>query len=362
MQLDLGNTDKLNIFYQDANSLEIQVVPPSVQSSGVGFTVNNGRIHYALAAVKGVGEGAAEQIVEERMANGAYASLEDFFSRVDMRQVNKRTLENLICAGAFDCFNHPRERIIAGLDRLVAHANRTAQGREIGQDDMFGSDSGEAQAIDLPDVAAWETSEKLNREFQSVGFYLSEHPLDEYKPVLEKIRVQLIADFENSVREGATAGRLAGTITSKQERKTRQGKAMGIVTISDPSGQYEAVIFEESLNRFREHLEVGSSIVLLAGADIRPEGISVRIQSVEPLEIAAARNENNMTIFVRDGSAIDVVKPLLENKGNGKISFVVMQENGAREVEVQLKGNLQVSRKLQSAVKGIKGVEEVELV
>ncbi|MEO1140942.1 MAG: DNA polymerase III subunit alpha, partial [Pseudomonadota bacterium] len=361
MQLDLGNTDKLSIFYQDALSQEIDVVAPSIQTSSVGFEVGDGKIFYALAAIKGVGEGAVQQIVDERNENGKYKSLEDFFSRLDIRQVNKRTLENLICAGALDCFDYPRERLLAGLERLVGHASRAANDRETGQNDMFGDVSDMEQKIELPLCEAWDSSEKLNRELAAVGFYLSAHPLDEYRPILEKMRVQLYADFENSVRAGATAGRLAGTITAKQERKTRTGKAMGIVTVSDPSGQYEAVIFEESLNRFRDDLAVGQSVILLAGADMRPEGVSIRIQSVELLEKAASREQRDLTIFLRDQEPVEAIVPLLSTRGNGRVSFVIVLDNGEREVEIQLKQRYSVSTKIQSALKAVPGVLEAEL-
>lgn len=363
MQLDLGNTDKLSIFYQDAAAQEITVVPPSVQTSGVGFEVSDGKILYALAAIKGVGEGAVEQIVSERIENGDYKSIEDFFSRINIRQVNKRTLENLICAGAFDCFDYSRERMLAGLERLVAHASRTASDRETGQNDMFGEAAGgEATKIEMPFCEAWSASEKLNREFGAVGFYLSAHPLDEYRDMLTKMRVQLYAEFETSVRNGATAGRLAGTITGKQERKTRQGKAMGIIMISDPSGQYEAVIFEEALLRFRDDLQVGQSVILLVGADMRPEGVSVRIQSVESLEKAASREQRDLTIFLRDQTPVKNLSPLLSKRGNSRVSFVIIQGNGSREVEVQLKERYSVSSQLQSAMKAVPGVLDVELV
>ncbi|MDJ0613886.1 MAG: DNA polymerase III subunit alpha [Rhizobiaceae bacterium] len=362
MQLDLGNTDKLGVFYQEARSQDIPVVPPSVQTSRVGFSVKDGKIYYALAAIKGVGEGAVEQIVREREENGEYVSIEDFFSRIDIKQVNKRTLENLICAGAFDCFSYPRERMLAGLERLVAHASRTAQDRESGQNDMFGAAmSGEEQKIDLPLCEAWSAGETLNREFQAVGFYLSAHPLDEYKQILEKMRIQQFADFEHSVKNGATAGRLAGTITSRQERKTRQGKAMGIVLISDPSGQYEAVIFEEGLNRFRDDLVAGQSVILQVGADMRDDAVSVRINSVEPLEKAASREERDMTIFMRDEEPLQHLPGLLSKRGNGRVSLIVIQNNGQREIELQLPDRYQVSSKVQSAIKAIPGVLEVEV-
>jgi DNA polymerase III subunit alpha len=365
MQLDIGNTDKLSIFRQEAASQGIEVVPPSVQTSQGGFDVADGRIFYALAAIKGVGEGAVAEIVAERNRNGRFADLTDFFTRIDTRHANKRTLESLICAGALDAFGYSREQLMAGMDRLAGHASRTLQDRESGQDDMFGG-AGSSSRIQLPEAVTWQPSERLYREFQSIGFYLSAHPLDEYRQVLQKLRVQLYTDFERAVRAGATAGRLAGTVTAKQERKTRLGKRMGIIQISDPSGQYEAVIFEEGLAQYRELLEPGQSVLILAGADLRPEGVSIRIQSVESLEKQASREVTNLRIYLRDDQPLRHLAPMLgqsaRERGDGRVSFVVVREGGAQEVEIELRERYSVSHQVARAIKAVPGVLEVELV
>ncbi|MFZ1814474.1 MAG: DNA polymerase III subunit alpha [Rhizobiaceae bacterium] len=368
MQLDINNTDKLSVFHQEARQQGIEIVAPCVQKAQAGFSVADGRIYYALAAIKGVGEGAVSQIVAEREANGPYRDLTDFFTRVDIRLVNRRTLESLIAAGALDCFGLPRERLMAGIERLMGHASRTAQDRNSGQNDMFAA-SGAAmsqEAILLPAAKPWMPAEKLQREFQAIGFYLSSHPLEEYKPLMEKMRVQLYGDFERSVRAGATAGRLAGTVTSRQERKTRTGKRMAIVQMSDPSGQYEAVMFEEGLARFRDQLEIGQSVIILAGADLRPEGVSIRIQSVESLEEQAMREARNLRIFLADEKPVATLHPLLQpvgrSAGEGQVSFILIRENGAREVEIELSNRFQVSPQIARAIKGIPGVVDVELV
>ncbi len=360
MQLSMGNTDNLSVFHQDARHHEIDLVPPSVQHSQIGFSVKDKRIHYALAAIKGVGEGAVEQIITEREENGEYSSLTDFFSRVESRQLNRRTVENLICAGAFDYFGHPREALLGGLERLIGHATRTASDRQLGQSDMFGGE--QASQIELPHFEPWQPTEKLQREHQSVGFYLSAHPLDEYRNALKDMRVQLYNEFEISVRAGASAGRLAGTVISRQERKTRKGKRMGMVTISDPSGQYEAVIFEENLERYGALLEPGQSVIILAGADMRPEGISIRIQSVRSLEKEANRIRQDLRIFLRDAKPLDNIASFISNPGDGKVSFVLVQDNGAREIEIQLRNKVQVTSRIASALKAVPGVLEVELV
>ncbi|MCB1429257.1 MAG: DNA polymerase III subunit alpha, partial [Nitratireductor sp.] len=367
MQLDINNTDKLAIFHQEAGDRDIEIVPPSVQTSDAGFSVAEGKIFYALAAIKGVGEAAVRQIVEERKANGPYRDITDFFSRIDIRQVNRRTLESLISAGALDCFGHMREQLMAGLERLVGHASRTAQDRDSGQNDMFaGGGAAPVEAIKLPAATPWMPAEKLYREFQAIGFYLSSHPLDEYRQLLQKMRVQLYAEFEVSVRAGAVAGRLAGTVTARQERKTKTGKRMGIVSLSDPSGQYEAVIFEEGLARYRDLLEAGRSVILLAGADVRPEGVSVRIQSVESLEEQATKEASNLRIFLRDDKPVQhltpLLKPLGRERGEGRVSFIVVESDGEREIEVELRDRFQVSPQIARAIKGIPGIVDVELV
>ncbi|MCB1460003.1 MAG: DNA polymerase III subunit alpha, partial [Nitratireductor sp.] len=367
MQLDINNTDKLAIFHQEAGDRGIEIVPPSVQTSDAGFSVAEGKIFYALAAIKGVGEAAVRQIVEERKANGPYRDITDFFSRIDIRQVNRRTLESLISAGALDCFGHMREQLMAGLERLVGHASRTAQDRDSGQNDMFaGGGAAPVEAIKLPAATPWMPAEKLYREFQAIGFYLSSHPLDEYRQLLQKMRVQLYAEFEVSVRAGAVAGRLAGTVTARQERKTKTGKRMGIVSLSDPSGQYEAVIFEEGLARYRDLLEAGRSVILLAGADVRPEGVSVRIQSVESLEEQATKEASNLRIFLRDDKPVQhltpLLKPLGRERGEGRVSFIVVESDGEREIEVELRDRFQVSPQIARAIKGIPGIVDVELV
>ena len=140
-----------------------------------------------------------------------------------------------------------------------------------GQADIFGmAATGQATALHLPAAEPWLPAERLHREFLAVGFYLSAHPLDEYKAALEKMRVQNWAEFSAAVKRGASAGRLAGTVTTKQERKTRTGNKMGVIQFSDTTGQYEAVLFSEGLAQFRDMLEPGRSVVITVSAEDRP--------------------------------------------------------------------------------------------
>jgi DNA polymerase-3 subunit alpha len=362
MTLDMSNTDKLNDFRQDAKRLGIEVAPPSVQTSFRHFETGENRIYYALAAIKGVGDAAVEHIVEVR-GDTEFASLEDFCLRIDPRQVNRRVLESLITAGALDCFGHDRAALIAGLDRILGFAQRAQENRISGQSDMFGAGASESiETIHLPDATPWLPAEKLHREYQALGFYLSAHPLDSYSELLNRMRVQTWADFQVSVKAGATAGRLAGTVTSKQERKTRTGNKMGIVAFSDSSGQYEAVLFSEGLALYRELLEPGKSIVITVNAEERPEGIGLRIQTAESLEDRAARGQTALRVYLRDSKPLGSLSTHLKMRGEGQVSFIMIKDDGRREIEVTLADRYKISPQIASALKAAPGVLDVELV
>ncbi|MCY6380476.1 DNA polymerase III subunit alpha [Hoeflea prorocentri] len=362
MTLDMSNTDKINDFRQDAARLGIEVVPPSVQTSHRIFKTGENRIYYSLAAIKGVGEAAVDHIVEVR-GDKPFESIEDFFLRVDPKLINRRVLEHLICAGAFDCFGRDRAELVGGTDRLLGFSQRAMENRISGQSDMFGSGAATGpETIQFNSVTPWVPSEKLHREYQSLGFYLSAHPLDTYSELLEKMRVQTFADFANAVRQGATAGRLAGTVTSKQERKTRTGNKMGIIVFSDSSGQYEAVLFSEGLAQYRDLLEPGKSLVITVDAEERPEGISLRIQTVQSLEERAVQTQKALRIFVRDSMPVQQIAGHLNTKGDGQVSFVVIKDDGRREVEVELPERYRISPQIASALKTAKGIVDVELV
>ncbi|RJG45405.1 DNA polymerase III subunit alpha [Mesorhizobium sp. DCY119] len=362
MTLDMSNTDKLADFRQDALRLGIDVVAPSVMTSFRDFEVAENRIFYALAALKGVGDAAVEHIVAKRKEK-PFASLADFCERIDPKIVGKRVFESLIMAGAFDCFGHDRAALMAGVERMMGMAQRAQENAASGQSDIFGSAmGGQAQTLHLPAADIWLPADRLHREFQVVGFYLSAHPLDEYKAVLEKMRAQTWADFSIAVKRGAAAGRLAGTVTSKQERKTRTGNKMGVVAFSDTTGQYEAVLFSEGLAQYRDLLEAGRSVVITVAAEDRPEGINLRIQTVHSLEDEASRVQKALRVYLRDASPLGTLANQLNVKGEGQVSFVLIKDGAQGEVEVELPNRYRISPQIASAMRAVPGVVEVELV
>jgi DNA polymerase-3 subunit alpha len=363
MTLDMNNTDKLAEFRAEAERLGIEVAPPSVNRSSVEFEVEGNTIIYALAALKGVGRQAVEAIVEAR-GTKKFADLADFADRINPRAVNKRVLESLAQAGAFDVFESNRARVLPVMDQVLARAQRAHDTAAIGQSELFGG-GGSREPIKLANAEPWLPADRLKREYDAVGFFLSGHPLDDYAGVLKKLRVQPWAEFARAVKAGATAGKVAGTVVSRQERRTRTGSKMGIIGLSDPSGAYEAVIFSEGLAEHRDLLEPGNAVLLFLSAEVQGDDVRARIQTVEPLDAAAANLHKGLRVFLRDDKPIDAVARRLEAapprnaaNGDGEVSVVLMLAEGT-EVEVKLPGRFKVSPQIAGAIKAVPGVVQV---
>src|SRR6266567_2943006 len=355
----MSNTDKLAEFRAEAERLGIRLEPPSINSSGVAFEVDGARIHYALAALKGVGNQAVDAIVAAR-GSQAFRDLADFAGRVSPRAINKRVIESLAAAGAFDALEPNRARVHAGADLILAECHRRHEAAVMGQSELFGG-PGNAEALALPAVEPWLPTERLQKEYDAIGFFLTGHPLDDYGPALERLRVQSWAEFSRAVKAGASAGRLAGTVVSKTERRAKTtGNRMAIVGLSDPTGQYEAVIFAEGLQQYRDLLEPGAAVLLLVGAEVQGDDLRVRIQSVEPLDQAAEKMQRALRVFVRSDVPLEGIARRLEPKGDGEVSMILILEDGATEVEVRLPGKFKVSPQICGALKAVPGVIDVQ--
>ncbi len=362
MTLDRDNTDKLAEFRREAVRLGIKVEPPSVNLSGENFGAGEGTIIYALAAIKGVGSQAVEAIVKAR-GERPFADLADFAVRIDARALNKRTLEGLAAAGAFDCLEPNRARAFAAVDAMLAHAQRSGADAASGQTQLFGG--GRVRAtIHVPEATPWLPAERLKREYDAIGFFLSGHPLDDYQAALARLRVQQWADFSRAVRAGGTAGRLAATVVSRTERRIKSGSKMGIIGLSDPTGHFEAVIFAEGLAQFRDLLEPGNAVLLQVGAELQGEEVRVRIHNAELLDEAASKTQRGLRVFLNSFEPIDLVKKRLAPNGGkvdklGEVSFVLGLADGS-EVEVKLPGRYPISPQIAGAMKAVPGVVAVQ--
>lgn len=365
MTLDMGNTDKLSEFRRDAERLGIKVERPAINQSGVEFDVADGKIFYALGAIKGVGTAAVESLVAARQSAGPFRDLADLARRIDTRLVNRRTLEALIAAGALDELEADRARAVAALDGMLALSNRTRDEAAAGQFDLL-SGGVVQEAFRIPQVEPWAPAEKLKREHEAVGFFLSGHPLDDYEHVLKRLRVQRYADFAQTVRvNGTGVGKVAVSVIDKSERRTKSGSKMGIVNLSDPSGQFEAVLFSEGLMKLRDLLEPGRALVLRLSAVLDGEEVRPRIEDAEELDGLAARQKQDLVVYLRDEKAVasiaERIRPREAVRAEGKVSIVMIIDDGAQEVEIELPGKFPVNQQIANAVRAAPGVVDVRL-
>jgi DNA polymerase-3 subunit alpha len=363
MTLDKGNTDKLAEFRSDAQRIGIRVAPPSVNRSGADFDViydadGKPTILYALGAIKGVGDAQARGVVEAR-AGGGFKSLSDFARRVDPKAVNKKALECLANAGAFDEIEPDRAVAFASLEPMLALANRQAEERESRQSALFG-DAHEAPL--KVKATPWSLSDRLQREFDAIGFFLSGHPLEAHDATIKRLGAIRWTEFVRRVKGGEITRKLAASVLDRAERRTKTGNKMGIIQLSDPSGQYEAILFQEGLMQYRDVLEKGADVVVTLNARLEGEEVRAQIAHVESLAQAAARHHKGLRVFVRDEAPLPSIAERLAARGEGEISLVVMLGPQEGEIEVKLPGRYAVTGALAGALKSVAGVVQVEHV
>ncbi|HTZ80337.1 MAG TPA: DNA polymerase III subunit alpha, partial [Stellaceae bacterium] len=365
MTLDLGNTDKLNVFRQECGRLGIKLLPPDINRSGVEFSVENTAegpaIRYALAAVKGVGAQAMRGVVAERDANGPFKHLFDFARRLDLRTFNKRQFENLAKAGAFDALNRNRAQTCAAAELLLRHASAASEERQSQQVSLFGDAPETAARGALPQVPDWPAMERLQFEFEAIGFYLSSHPLDAYGKSLERIGVTRSAELAARLAMGGPPRfKLAGIVVGKKERTSARGNRFAFLQMSDASGFFEVTVFSEVLSQSRGLLDAGQP--LLVTADGRAEEDSVRLtaQKIEPLDAVVAQAAAGLKVFVSAQEALTPLSSLIarETGGKGRVT-VVVPVPPSREVEIALPGGFRISPKVRAAVKSLPGILEV---
>ncbi|MBP2230632.1 DNA polymerase-3 subunit alpha [Azospirillum agricola] len=366
MTLDLGNTDKLNVFRQELARLKIKLLTPDINRSDAIFGVEHlgdgGKaVRYALAAVKGVGAPAMKAVVEERRRNGPYKSLFDFARRLDLKTINKRQLENLACAGAFDGLNPNRAQVHAALETIIRYAQAEAAERDSGIGNLFGGGGGGLPEPDLPKVKDWEPLEKLKHEFSAIGFYLSAHPLDTYAGPLGRMKVVRSAELMAAVqRGGSTRYKMAGIVVSKKEKTAKSGNRFAFVELSDATGGYEVTLFSEVLAVNRDLLEPGTPVLITVDAQLNGEEIRLTCQEIRPLEEAVASVSTGLRVVLRDGGPIESLKSTLERLSRGKSKINVLVEiEPLKEVEIELPGAYAITAQSRSALKAVPGVVEV---
>ena len=372
MSLDCANTDKLAVFFQECRRMGVGVLPPDVNASEADFAVENGQIRYALGAIRNVGFSAMEHVAETRRTGGPYKDIFDFAERVDPRLVNKRAFENLARAGAFDALEPDRARVLAGAETLLAVSQKAQEERESAQVSLFGgggdgpsASSGLARPT-LQDVEPFDPVRRLAEELGAIGYYLSGHPLDELQVSLARRNVALFAELPTRVAEGAKAARMAAVVRQRQEKVSRRsGEKFAFVTLSDPSGEFEALVPPKVLREVREILEPGSAAMLTAKIEDQGEGLRLIIEGADTIDPFAAEHAGEgVRIHLTAVEALERVRERIERAdgregARGGIHIVLPLSDG-RRAELRLPGHHAIDPAARAAVKAVAGVELVE--
>jgi len=370
MTLDMGSADKLSGFRRELDRLGIKLLPPDINASQPTFTVETledggSAIRYALAALKNVGHQAMTDLVAERDAGGPFASLSDFASRISAGILNKRQMESLVAAGAFEMLEPNRRRLHDGIERILRHASLAADERASAQTNLFGGGNDEdAPAIVLPETADWLQADRLKQEFDAIGFYLSAHPLEAYGEALQRLGVVNSEDLADTVRAGESRTlKLAGAVVGRKERTTSRGGRMSFINLSDRTGAYEVTAFSEVLNASREMLdssqETGAAVLITAEVRAEDETLRITADRVQRLDDAVAGATAGFQIFLENDRALAPLLSLIErqSQGKGRLRLVVDAEED--EVEIALPGAYALSPATRAAIKAIAGVAQV---
>jgi DNA polymerase-3 subunit alpha len=365
MTLDMGNADKIGNFRRELERLQIPLLPPDINMSMAEFAVErtpDGKlgVRYALAAIKGVGRDAMSRLTEEREANGPFKDLFDLAERLDQRVINKRLLESLAKAGAFDSLNRNRAQSFGAVEALTRHSQATHESRGSNQNSLFGDDTAQRRPP-LPKVPDWAPMERLQNEFAAIGFYLSSHPLAAYERSLERLRVTRAADLQALLARGVPGRiKLAGTVIDRQERTSAKGNRFAFVQCSDQSGAFELTVFSELLGSKRNLLEAGQAVLVSADGRLDGDQVKLTAQTVEKLEDAVANAAAGLRIELSDPAALEPLRKALEGKrGRGRVTLVVPMPDEA-EAEVTLPSTYAIAAGLRDAIGGLPGVAQVE--
>ena len=364
MNCDIHLTDKLAVYKREVDKLGIAMVAPCVNRSLATFTVRDGQLIYALGALKNVGVEAMKMIVEAR-GDKPFASLFDVARRVDLKRVGKRPMEMLARAGAFDQLDPNRARVFDALDALVAYSAAIHDAKSSNQVSLFGEAGADIPEPRLAFRDDWQPVERLGHEHQAVGFYLSGHPLDDYMGPLKRKDVKTLTEITALAQRGPLIAKIAGSVASKQERKSAKGNRFAFVQLSDPTGLYEVTVFSDVLEAARDFLEPGRNVVLTVKVDPDGDGVKLLANAVQPIDaVAAEAGAQDLRIHLNRAEAVPSLAALLakvEGRNRAQITLCVPDDQG-REIDLTLPQSYPITPQIKGAIKAMQGVVMVEEV
>ncbi|MFL2852863.1 MAG: DNA polymerase III subunit alpha [Candidatus Pelagibacter sp.] len=357
MSTELTNTSKLREFVEELKRLKIQIIRPNINECFAEFKAETNKIYYGLGAVKNVGFEAISNIVREREKNGKFKSLVDFVNRVDSKDVNKLQLEGLVKAGAFDIFNNNRNQILNSIPKIIQQIKNINEDKLNNQTSLFSNTNEEKKDFEYVKSNTWTKKELLFEEFKSLGFYISDHPLNEYKEIFNHLKITSYKEF---IVNDDSEAQVAGTIMSVQEKKSSKGTPFAIVKFSDNGGEFELFLFAEILINNREIIKETESFVLTLQKDKSILDLSkrrVNLRKIVSLNNIINKPYSKVTIELKEDFDMQEVKNFLTTEGETEINLIINNNN--RRIHY----NLENTRKFDfNQLKALKSKEYVKKI
>ncbi len=348
LSCDVDNTDKVVRYINECKVHGIEVLPPDINESEHDFTVIDDRVRFGLAAVKNVGGAALDSIIEERKQNGPYTSLSDFCSRIDSGKVNKKVIESLIKAGAFDSFKARRSQLMAVLGQALDRAKAVQRDRKSGQMSLFSigpaKNSAAATEVELPDIPEWPELEKLSYEKETVGFFITGHPLESFLVDLQRVTDVEIGKLDKC-RDGSPV-RIGGLFINYKEHKSKKGDRMAFTVLEDMSGSVEVVVFPSTFARSSALLTSDEPVVVLGTVQEGERGAKIIAEEISGLEEALEKYVREARITLRADRIgrrhLESFKEMLYSfHGNCPVSLT-LHFDGRGEVDIEILKDLTI--------------------
>ena len=371
MNCDMHLTDKLSIYKDEIiNKLKINIIPPCVNRSQAKFSVEGNSVLYALGALKNVGVEAMELVIKAReiSVSKRFSSIYEFARSVDMKKVGKRPLEMLTKAGAFDQLLDHRALVLHNLDRLVAYSSAIHEQRRSNQSSLFGEAGDDLTEPKLKQVDDWSANEKLIEEHNAIGFYLSGHPLDDYRASLKRNKIVVFSELEALVQGGPVAVKIAGSISGRQDRKSARGNRFSFVQVSDPTGLYEVTVFSDVLEDSDDLLQSGQNVAMSVEAALEAGQLKLLCRSVQSIDSAIKiKGIKGLKIFINRDETVVSLASIFNKESNkvdqrsvGEVSLCLLDSDLPGEVEVLLGKSYPIHPEVCTTIKNLNGVISIE--
>jgi len=349
MTMDISNQNKLSEFYEELKRLNINVVRPDINKCFAEFISDKENFYYALGGIKNVGFEAVLNIVKEREKNGKFKSINDFTSRVNPKDINKLQLEGLVKAGAFDNLNNNRKSLFESIPNLILKSKNFFDNKTTNQIDLFLTDKNVEDNI-LEDSDDWKFEERLSKEFEAVGFFISDHPLNQYKEIFNDYKILNFTEFNNNNDMKET--NVAATLLKIQEKKTQKGNSYAILKLTDLTSVFELFIFSDTLELNRNILIEGNSLILTLIQNISDQSNRFKRINIKKLVLLSDllnKPISEVEFEIKDENKIDEISKFFNKNGNTLVKIKFQKDN--KNLVFQLKNKRLVDRKSLNTLK-----------